>query len=343
MTYSFAKGSVVKLGRCEQVGYNNSSENYVKGGKRMATIRDIAKLAGYSVSTVSRVLNNHPYVSDEKRQKIQQIIDEQHYIPNTKARHLSYGKSLNIGVMIPLTNNSWFEQMTSGIVDEAAKAGYTVTLLPTNYDIEREEQLLTELLAKAYDGLIILSRASSLETIEGYAKEAPVVCCEDTHDFDISSVYIERKRMYKEVFEQIKAEGKTPVGLTLSRNERKSASMRTTVESFCEVFGSLDEAVIVRECRTFEEGLEAGAYFASQKRPPKVVFANGDEVAAGIYEYYQKGQGIEIIGQGNELLSRVLNFPTILHPLKEMGRIAFRRLFDDKISKTQLNSQWVNR
>lgn len=308
----------------------------------MATIRDIAKLSGYSVSTVSRVLNNHPYVSDEKRQNVQTIIDDLNYIPNTKARHLSYGKSLTIGVLIPLTNNAWFEQTTSGIIDEAAKSGYTVTLLPTNYDCETEEQFLTELLAKAYDGLIILSRAISLGTIESYAQQAPIVCCEDTGEFNISCVYIERKEIYKRVFESIKAEGKTPVGLTLSRNERKSASMRTTVESFIEVFGSLDEAVIFRDCRTFEEGLAAGAFFASQTRAPKVVFVNGDEVAAGIYEYYHKGKGIEIIGQGNELLSRVLEFPTVLHPLKEMGRLAFKELFDKKITKLKLESQWIN-
>lgn len=308
----------------------------------MATIRDIAKLSGYSVSTVSRVLNNHPYVSDKKRKKVQDIIDELNYIPNTKARHLSYGKSLNIGVLIPLTNNSWFEETTSGIIDEAAKSGYTVTLLPTNYNREREDYFLRELLAKAYDGLIILSREIPLAMIEEYAKQAPIVCFEDTGDSKISCVYVERKEMYKQVFEKIKIEGKTPVGLTLSRNERKSASMRTTVESFVEVFGSLDEAVIFRECRTFEEGLEAGAFFAKHSTPPQVVFVNGDEVAAGIYEYYQKGQGIDIIGQGNELLSRVLDFPTILHPLKEMGSLAFKTLFDTKVTQLKLKSRWIH-
>lgn len=308
----------------------------------MATIRDIAKLSGYSVSTVSRVLNNHPYVSDEKRQKVQDIIDDINYIPNTKARHLSYGKSLNIGVIIPLTNNSWFEQTISGIIDEAAKSGYTVTLLPTNYDSKMEEYFLTELLAKAYDGLIILSRGIPLATIERYAQQAPILCCEDTGEYNISCVYIERKEMYKQVFEEIKAKGKTPVGLTLSRDERKSASMRTTVESFIDVFGSLDEAVIFRECRTFEEGLAAGAFFAQQDPSPQVVFANGDEVAAGIYEYYQKGKGIEIIGQGNELLSHVLDFPTILHPLKEMGRLAFKHLFDKNVTQRTLESRWIN-
>ncbi len=308
----------------------------------MTTIRDIAKLSGYSVSTVSRVLNNHPYVSEEKRQQIQEIIDEINYIPNTKARHLSYGKSLNIGVVLPLTNNSWFEQTISGIIDEAAKANYTVTLLPTNYNRELEHHFLTELLAKAYDGLIILSRGMSLETIEEYAQQAPIVCCEDTGEFNISCVYVERKKMYKQVFEEIKAEGKMPVGLTLSRNERKSASMRTTVESFIEVFGSLDQAVIFRDCCTFEEGMAAGEFFAKQSNPPQVVFANGDEVAAGIYDYYQKGQGIGIIGQGNELLSRILGFPTILHPLKEMGRLAFKSLFDQEVTQIKLESRWIN-
>ena len=309
----------------------------------MATIHDIAKLAGCSVSTVSRVLNNHPYVSDKKRQEIKGIMKELGYIPNTQARHLSYGKTLNIGVLIPLTNNSWFEQTVSGIIDEAARAGYTVTLLPTNYELEREEYFLRELLAKAYDGLIILSRAMSLDKIATYACEAPIVCCENTENYDISCVYIEREQLYQEVFTTLKNTGKTPVGLTLSRNETQSASMRTTVESFTKIFGSLDESLIVRDCRTFDDGLAAAAYFANQKQRPRVIFANGDEVAAGLTVYYQDDKQLEVISQGNELLSRVLNFPTIIHPLKDMGRQAFKQLFAETIKKTVLQSKWVDR
>lgn len=87
----------------------------------MSTIHDIAKITGYSVSTISRVLNNHPYVSDEKRARVKAVIKDLDYIPNSNARSLSYGKSLQIGVLLPLINNSWFDEMTSGVIEEASK------------------------------------------------------------------------------------------------------------------------------------------------------------------------------------------------------------------------------
>lgn len=70
----------------------------------MANIRDIARLTGYSVSTVSRVINNNPYVSEEKRRKILAVMEEVNYIPNYTARALSVGKTKNIGVILPFVD-----------------------------------------------------------------------------------------------------------------------------------------------------------------------------------------------------------------------------------------------
>lgn len=69
----------------------------------MANIRDIAKITGYSVSTISRVINNHPYVDDEKRAKVLQVMSDLNYVPNRSAQNLSYGRTKNIGVILPLS------------------------------------------------------------------------------------------------------------------------------------------------------------------------------------------------------------------------------------------------
>lgn len=121
----------------------------------MANIRDIAKLSGYSVTTVSHVLTNHPYVSEEKRAKITQIMHELDYIPNAKAPDLSSGKSKHIAVMILYANQPYSDKIVSSILNAAFDKGYKVTLLPTNYDPVVEKQYLDELAAKAWDGMII--------------------------------------------------------------------------------------------------------------------------------------------------------------------------------------------
>ena len=95
----------------------------------MTNIRDIAKLTGYSVSTVSRVINNHPYVDETKRAKILSVINELSYVPNASARQLSYGKTKNIGVILPYTDHPYFDQLLSGIIEVAFNEDYQVTLL----------------------------------------------------------------------------------------------------------------------------------------------------------------------------------------------------------------------
>ena len=126
----------------------------IGGEAAVANIRDIAKLTGYSVSTISRVINGHPYVDEEKRKEILAVMKEVDYIPNAKARQLSYGKTKSIGVILPYTNHPYFDQLISGIIEEAFDYDYKVTLLPTGYQKEKERSYLEEFAAKAFDHLI---------------------------------------------------------------------------------------------------------------------------------------------------------------------------------------------
>ena len=110
----------------------------IGGEAAVANIRDIAKLTGYSVSTISRVINGHPYVDEEKRKEILAVMKEVDYIPNANARQLSYGKTKSIGVILPYTNHPYFDQLISGIIEAAFDYDYKVTLLPTGYQKEKE-------------------------------------------------------------------------------------------------------------------------------------------------------------------------------------------------------------
>lgn len=99
----------------------------------MANIRDIAKKTGYSISTVSRVINDFPYVNEEKRQKVLTVMAEMNYFPNKTAQNLSHGETKNIGVILPFVNHPYYNQLLNGIMKEAFLHSYKITLLPTNY------------------------------------------------------------------------------------------------------------------------------------------------------------------------------------------------------------------
>ena len=87
------------------------------------TIKDIARLAGVSVSTVSRVLNDHPDVSETAKEKVLAVVNEYNYIPNTSARELGKSTSDNIGVVVRGMSNPFYTKIITEIGDKIEKAG----------------------------------------------------------------------------------------------------------------------------------------------------------------------------------------------------------------------------
>ena len=90
----------------------------------MVNIRQIAKISGYSVSSVSRVINNHPYVSSETREKILKVMKDLDYAPSIVAQELSSGNTYKIGVVIPHTRHPYFTQLLNGMMDAAQESRY---------------------------------------------------------------------------------------------------------------------------------------------------------------------------------------------------------------------------
>lgn len=120
------------------------------------TINDIAKMAGVSKGTVSRVINDKPYgVGDEVREKIKKIIDEVGYKPNQLARSIVTSKSKTIGLIIPDINNPFFPKLVRGIEDFAFSKGYTVFLCNSDEDSKKEEYYLCDFIEKRVDGIIL--------------------------------------------------------------------------------------------------------------------------------------------------------------------------------------------
>ncbi|MHC5217489.1 LacI family DNA-binding transcriptional regulator [Enterococcus sp. LJL128] len=308
----------------------------------MTTIRDIARLAECSVTTVSRVLNNHPYVADEKRKQILSLIKELDYFPNARARELSRGLSKTIGVMIPHANVPYYEKIISGILKAAFKAEYKITLLPTDYDLEKEKDCLEQLAAKAFDGLIITSKLTPLETIQSYLKYGPIVCCEDTGTYPISCVSFGRMESYQEVFRYFKQKGTSAVGIVIGRNPSISPSSRVVLAAYQQVFGQPPASEMVyTNCQSYTDGLNAGLFFSKTKKIDAIL-TNSDEVAAGILQTLNNPI-VEIIGEENLLASKLLNISTIDHHLDRCGEAAFQLVFKENNSRLSIPYTFIQR
>ncbi|MBC9788278.1 LacI family DNA-binding transcriptional regulator [Carnobacterium maltaromaticum] len=307
-------------------------------------IKDIAKFSGCSVSTVSRVLNQHPYVSEEKKERILKVIAEHDYAPNSQARDLQSGESKTIGVIVPAISLIYFDQIINGILENAFEKGYMVTLLPSNYDKAKEKYYFTQLKNKRFDGIIVTSRVHEMAEIEKFTKYGTIVCCEDTGDYLVSGVYVDRLAAYNQVFAELKAQGKNKIALTLGRSQLISNSARLTFEAYQKNFGPLNPDYLVDNCYDGPGGIIAGDYFSQLKDVPEVVFTNNDETAVAIFQVFQrKGLTVQVIGQSNMYVSEAMGISTIDLQLSEIGRLAFDLVCTKEYQKICLKSEYIKR
>ena len=153
-------------------------------------MKEIAKLAGVSQSTVSRVINNNPNVNPEIRKKVLKYIKKYNYQPNRIARSLVNNKSYLIGVILPQISNPYFPQILESLEDEANKYQYNIVLAITYGNLQREKEQLAMLISRRVDGIIINpTKLSQTEHIKAIKDTLPVVvCAQDLEGFDYVTV-----------------------------------------------------------------------------------------------------------------------------------------------------------
>lgn len=129
----------------------------------MVTRREVAQLAGVSPTTVSRIINDNGYVSEEVRIKVLAAIDELGYVPNRVARSLRTQKSKQIACITYGLTNTFYAEIVQGIEEKALENGYTFSVYSSHIDKQQYHQLI---LGGFYDGLIILTPSEFLESVD---------------------------------------------------------------------------------------------------------------------------------------------------------------------------------
>lgn len=145
---------------------------------RRATIADVAKLAGVSITTVSRVLNKNYPVKEETRQKVEKAIDELEFKPNLLARGLIHNKTQTIGILTPSIENLFFSQVVKGIDSIIKNKGYTTFLCNTEGSSQQEKLMISNMKDRSVDGIIAINpRTKNIKSgyYELISKQIPLV------------------------------------------------------------------------------------------------------------------------------------------------------------------------
>lgn len=131
----------------------------------MATLHDVARIAGVSPMTVSRVVNGSPHVSPELRARVEQALADTGYLPNTLARSLRAQRTDTIALLLPDMTNPFFTTLAHGVETAAREAGVTMILANSDEREDEEQRLVQVLLQRQVDGLLVATAGSGAGTI----------------------------------------------------------------------------------------------------------------------------------------------------------------------------------
>ncbi len=298
----------------------------------LSTIRDVAKEAGVSVATVSRVLNNSGYVNEDTRKRVMDAIEKLNYKPNAVARSLFKKQSKMIGLIVPDITNPFFPQLARAVEDVTKQAGYTLVLCNSDNQIDKEQEYIEVLKQKYIDGFIIVTSTLKQEHIEGLG--VPIVALDRAIDDSTPYVGVDNY------------EGaKMATRFLLNKGCKKIAHVRgsigiLTADERCR--GYIDE---LQNLSLFNPELIVNGDFQIQKTKQAMielltiypdidgVFAGNDIMAIGVLKAAEEvgkkiPEQLSVIGFDGIALSEITTpeLTTMSQPIYEIGSTAAKML-----------------
>lgn len=292
----------------------------------MMTIKDVARLAGVSVATVSRVINESGYVNVDTRKKVEAAVKQMNYTPNEVARSLYKRKSKLIGLLLPDITNPFFPQLARGIEDRMQENGYRIIF--GNSD-ENEEKELDYIQTFVQNNVIGVISSTNFPDSDIYQKlKIPIVFLDRTSN-DSPSVYADGRKGGRLAAQEIIARGSKKITIMQGPAHIKPAQDR--FQGAMEALDELDITYNVIQTSSFsyaEAGQWAKELFDKFIDTDGVIASNDIVATAVLHEAHRLGkkvpQDVQIIGFDDIPLSGLLSpsLSTIRQPAAEMGREA---------------------
>ncbi len=244
-------------------------------------IKEMAKLAGVSCATISRVLNDSGYVKEDTRKKVMEIIREYNYTPNMIARSLSSKDSFNIGVIIPNVGEKQYGKILEGIAKETAKNGYSLVFMDSENDLKTEKKWLEEVKNQHMKGLVLMPVCSENKELRGVLQElesqgtAVVLTEKDVKNAGMDGVFADEFRgAYEGVSHLIEA-GCKKFCIAVGKSETDAVMeerYRGCVQALEDNEIAMEEEMILREAEDVKQVFQ-------EKKLPDAVFALNERIA----------------------------------------------------------------
>ncbi len=302
------------------------------------TIKDVAKKANVSISTVSRVINSSKPVSDDIKKRVYEVVEELGYTPNPVARSLVMKKRKIIGVIVPEVSMSVMGELINAIEDIAKTYNYDIVLCNTYGEVDNEIRYFELLKAKQVGGIIFATNEiNDVNAGQLIDADVPIVLFDrDGTDYEISSVSVNQEHSTYQAVEYLIENGHSDIMLIRAGdNQQKFALEQLTGYKKALADGS----IAYRDERVLDSSFDVEYVYnririlALENNLPTAIFAASDDMAiAAINAMVDTGHKVPedcaVIGLYDSKIAKMYRpqLTTIAYPIYDMGAIAVRIL-----------------
>jgi len=303
------------------------------------TINDVARLAGVSKKTVSRVLNDSTQVTKTTRQKVATVIEQLNYAPDPQARSLASKRSFLLGLVYDNPNALYISDIQRGVLRACHGTGYELIMHPGEFENGQLKDDISQFVSRTrIGGLILLSPISQRDTLARYLKTAniPYVRISPKKiDAEARVVVSNDKRGAELMTEYLVSIGHRKIGFVTGPASNLSAQQK--YEGFRNIMQKHQLPVpgdlVTDGDNTFECGVQAGNHLLKRKNRPTVIFASNDSMALGVLKSASMlnisvPEQLSVAGYDDSALATVTwpDLTTIRQPVRQMGELAARKL-----------------
>ena len=297
-------------------------------------IKDIARLAGTSPTTVSRILNDDPRVSAQTRENVLRVIEQTQYKPSSLGRNLRSHSSKKLLMMLPTIQNPFYHDIFFSFEEYARLHGYSVLIAVTNRNPDIERLYFDVLFTKQVDGVACFLPTIPFDEIRNIASEYPFVACcwRGFSEMNINYVCIDNANATYDAMQYLIKLGHRRIA-ALNGNfagrmyevERANGYRRALEAAGIPYNAELDVICDYNHQAAYETTRK----LMSLKKPPTAIMALSDERAAGAVKYLVKhgirpGVDVDVVGYDNVPVSEIVtpSLTTIAQPRLAIGREA---------------------
>lgn len=302
--------------------------------RRSVTIQDVAKTAGVSVSTVSRVLNGKVDVASETQDRIRSVIDDLGYTTNLAARSMRSHKKKLVGLIMPDIAYPFAIEVMKGVNRAIAESEFDL-LVYTTGDVRKSgrafhEQKYVSLLTNSIsDGVVLVAPVAGEFNVD-----APIVSIDPVvSNPNYPAVHATNYQGALEAMNYLLGLGHKRIGFISGRAELESSTRR--LKGYREALERaglpLDEALIASGDYTTETGISGARQLLALENPPTAIFASNDQMAMGVFQVAQElgmriPDDLSVVGFDNITESKYMGLTTVDQFISEMGYVATQML-----------------